>query len=529
MSQVTRARIERTLIQSAAVFATALLTACATVGPDFEKPDPTVSEEWMASTEPMVNTETAENKTWWLVFEDPILNNLVSQAYKQNLTLQVAGLRILEARAQLGIAYGLNYPQVQQGIGSVAKIKTSKNTVALGDFDFTNSQLAFDANWELDFWGKYRRGVESADANYLSSVASYDDALVTLTAEVARNYAAMRTFEERLTISLENVDIQEQSVKIAEARFKFGSTTELDTKQAQTLLYSTLATIPEIQANIRRLRNALAVLLGITPVEVDDIIGGTGPIPTVPESVTVGIPTELLRRRPDIRQAELDAAAQSALIGVARSDLYPSFFLFGTVGLQSTTNSAAKDNEIFDADAVFFNGGPGFSWNILNYGRLKNEVRVQDARFQQSLVNYQNTVLEALREAEDATTGFLRTREQLGYLKQSVGASQRAVEIALLQYQEGAADYTRVLNTQEALFREQEREVTSRGLAVESVIALYKALGGGWQVRIGDEIIPAETREMMAERTNWGRLLETKTAPDMNSEEAKKDRHRVTW
>jgi NodT family efflux transporter outer membrane factor (OMF) lipoprotein len=318
-------------------------------------------------------------------------------------------------------------------------------------------------------------------------------------------------------------------VKIAEARFKFGSTTELDTKQAQTLLYSTLASIPEIQANIRQLRNAIAVLLGITPNHVDAIIGGTGPIPRVPDSVTVGIPAELLRRRPDIRQAELDAAAQSARIGVARSDLYPSFFLFGTVGLQSTSNSAAKDNELFDADAVFFNGGPGFSWNILNYGRLKNEVRVQDARFQQTLVSYRNTVLEAVREAEDAMTGFLRTREQVGYLKSSVAASQRAVDIALLQYQEGAADYTRVLNTQESLFREQAREVTSRGEAVGNVIALYKALGGGWQVRIGDEIIPAETRNLMAERTNWGQLLDTRTDPALDSEAARKNRRKVAW
>jgi NodT family efflux transporter outer membrane factor (OMF) lipoprotein len=507
----------------------ALLTACAAVGPDFEKPESEVSNEWIDSADPMVNTDTAENKTWWLVFEDPILNDLVSQAYRQNLPLQVAGLRILEARAQLGIAYGRNYPQVQQGIGSATRIKTSENTIAFGDLDFSNYQLALDANWELDFWGKYRRGVESADASFLSSVASYDDALVSITAEVARVYAAIRTNEERLAISLENVDIQEQSVKIAEARFKFGSTTELDTKQAQTLLYSTLASIPEIQASIRQLRNATAVLLGITPNQVDAIIGGTGPIPRVPESVTVGIPAELLRRRPDIRQAELVAAAQSARIGVARSDLYPSFFLFGTVGLQSTTNSAAKDSSLFDADAVFFNGGPGFSWNILNYGRLKNEVRVQDARFQQALVSYQNTVLEAIREAEDAMTGFLRTREQLGYLKNSVAASQRAVDIALLQYQEGAADYTRVLNTQEALFREQEREVTSRGEAVGNVIALYKALGGGWQVRVGDEIIPAETRELMAERTNWGQLLETKADPALDSEQSKKERRRVAW
>jgi len=529
MSDALRTRKGKQLIQRVAIFASVLLTACTTVGPDFTKPEPALSGEWMDSTDPTVNTDSAEDKTWWLVFEDPILNNLVSQASTQNLTLQVAGLRILEARAQLGIAYGRNFPQVQQANGSVAWIKKNKNSDSAGDLDFTNSSLSFDANWELDIWGRFRRGVESADASYLSSVASYDDALVTLTAEVARNYSAMRTFEERLVISRENVDIQEQSVKIAEARFRFGSTTELDTKQAQTLLYSTLATIPEIQFNIRRLRNAIAVLLGITPNHVDAIIGGSGPIPIVPDSVTVGIPAELLRRRPDIRQAELNAAAQSALIGVARSDLYPSFYLFGSIGLESTSNNAADDSGIFSSDAVFFNGGPGFSWNILNYGRIKNAVRVQDARFQQTLVNYQNVVLEAVREAEDAITGYISTREQLGHLKNSVAASQRAVDIALLQYQEGAADYTRVLNTQEALFREQEREVTSRGSAVESVISLYKALGGGWQVRIGDEIIPAETREQMAERTNWGSLLETRTGPAMDSEEARKSRRKVEW
>ncbi len=520
------------IVRLVLVCAIASLPACTTIGPEFEKPESTVSDQWNESSDPMVNTESAENKTWWLVFEDPILNELVSLAYRQNLSLQIAGLRILEARAQLGIAVGRNFPQVQQGLGSAVYSSSSENAAANipgADLSFANYDLSFDANWELDFWGKFRRGIESADASFLASVADYDDALVTLTAEVARAYAAMRTSEERLRISLENVDIQEQAVKIAEARFKFGSTTELDTKQAQTLLFSTLSTIPELQANIRQFRNAIAVLLGITPGLVDAIIGETGPIPTVPDSVTVGIPTELLRRRPDIRRAELDAAAQSALIGVARSDLYPSFVLFGTIGLASSTSSRAKSSTLLDSDSVYFSGGPGFSWNLFNYGRIRNEVRVQDARFQQLLVNYQNTVLLALQEAEDAMIGFIRTREQLGYLKNGVAAAQRAVDIALLQYQEGAADYTRVLNTQEALFREQEREVTSRGLAVANVVALYKALGGGWQVRIGNEIIPAETRDEMAKRTNWGQLLKTRTDPAQESEELKKERRRVAW
>ena len=426
---------------------------------------------------------------------------------QQYLPLQIAGLRILEARAELGVAVGNFYPQQQQATGDYIYADQSKNTalnVPGVDLSFANYSAAFDAAWELDFWGKFRRGIESADAGFLASIADYDDLLVTLTAEVARAYAAMRTFEERLRISLENVDIQRESVKIAEARFKFGATTELDTKQAQTLLYSTLATVPDLQASIRQTRNAIAVLLGITPNQVDAIIGEQGGIPQVPEAVTVGIPAELIRRRPDIRRSELEAASQSALIGVARSDLYPSFVLFGTIGVASRNSFNAPSSTLFESDSVFFQGGPSFSWNLFNYGRIKNQVRVQDARFQQLLINYQDTVLRAVQEAEDSITGFLRTREQLEYLDSGVAAAQRAVEIALLQYQEGAADYTRVLNTQESLFREQEREVTARGLVVTNLVGLYKALGGGWQIRVGNEFVSEETKEQMQQRTNWG-------------------------
>ena len=514
------------------VLTTVLLSACATVGPDFEKPEAEVSNAWSQAENVELSTDSAENKTWWLVFEDPVLNDLVSVAYQQNLDLQIAGLRILEARAQLGIAVGTQYPQQQQAVGDATYFDQSLNqgfVLPGADTSFWNYNLGFDATWELDFWGRFRRGIESADAGFLASIADYDDALVTLTAEVARAYAILRTFEERLRISLENVEIQKRSVEIAEARFKFGATTELDTKQAQTLLFSTLATVPELQAGIRQTRNAIAVLLGITPDEVDAIIGEASDIPDVPDEVTVGIPAELLRRRPDIRRAELEAAAQSALIGVAQSDLYPSFVLFGTIGVASSNSAQSNSDKLFTSDSVFFQGGPAFSWNFLNYGRIKNEVRVQDARFQQLLANYQNTVLRSLQEAEDAMTGFIRTREQVGYLRDGVDAAQRAVDIALLQYQEGAADYTRVLNTQESLFREQEREVTARGVLVDNLVALYKALGGGWQIRMGNEFIPVVTKDQMGERTDWGRLLDTQRDPVQGTEEDKPDRYRIAW
>lgn len=520
------------LKRGVSILSAALLSACTTLGPDFEQPEAEVSPAWNEAEEEQINTESAENKTWWLVFEDTILSDLVSIAYQQNLSLQIAGLRILEARAQLGIAVGNQYPQQQQVTGDAIYLDQSKNQGFIlpgADTTFWNYGLDFDAAWELDFWGKFRRGVESADAGFLASIADYDDALVTLTAEVARAYVTMRTFEEQLKISLENVAIQERSVEIAEARFRFGATTELDTQQAQTLLFSTLATVPDLQANIRQTRNAIAVLLGITPDQVDAIIGEASDIPAVPDEVTVGIPAELLRRRPDIRRAELDAASQSALIGVARADLYPSFVLVGTIGVAASDSRQSNSSTLFESDSVFFQGGPAFNWNLFNYGRIKNQVRVQDARFQQLVVNYQDTVLRALQEAEDAMTGFIRTREQVGHLRNGVSAAQRAVEIALLQYQEGAADYTRVLNTQESLFREQEREVTARGVLVGNLVQLYKALGGGWQIRMGNEFIATPTKDKMNERTDWGNLLDTQRDPAQSPDEEKPDRQKVAW
>lgn len=527
-----RKQFRTTLKHTAHILTAVIVSACTAVGPDFDQPEAEVSTEWSQATSTELSTESAENKTWWLVFEDSVLNDLVSVAYQQNLSLQIAGLRILEARAQLGIAVGTQYPQQQQAIGDATYNDQSRNVGFIlpgADTTFWNYSTGFDATWELDFWGKFRRGIESADAGFLASIADYDDALVSLTAEVARAYAILRTFEERLKISLENVEIQKRSVEIAEARFKFGATTELDTKQAQTLLFSTLATVPDLQARIRQTRNAIAVLLGITPDQVDAIIGDPKDIPEVPKEVTVGIPAELLRRRPDIRRAELEAAAQSALIGVAKSDLYPSFVLFGTLGFAASDSRQSNSSVLFESDSLFFQGGPAFNWNFLNYGRIKNEVRVQDARFQQLLANYRNTVLRALQEAEDAMTGFIRTRETVEYLREGVDAAQRAVDIALLQYQEGAADYTRVLNTQESLFREQEREVTARGLLVDNLVAMYKALGGGWQIRMGNEFIPVATKEKMDQRTDWGQLLDTQRDPAQSREEQKPDRYRVAW
>ena len=253
----------------------------------------------------------------------------------------------------------------------------------------------------------------------------------------------------------------------------------------------------------------MSILLGIPPNDLKDVLGDEGGvIPTAPAEVAVGMPAEILRRRPDVRRAELQAASQSALIGVAQAELYPSFSLFGSFGLASSSTGSSDFGDLVQIDSFTSTIGPSFSWPILNYGRIKNNIRVQDARYQQSIINYKNTVLLAVREVEDAMVSFLKSREQANYLQTSVEASNRSVEISLIQYRDGVTDYTRVLNSQEFLVQQQDSYTAIRGDVARSLIAMYKALGGGWELRQGQAIIPSDVKDEMMQRTDWGEMLE---------------------
>jgi len=497
------------------------------VGPDYVKPTVTEPKQWIEEN-PKIKSESADISRWWEVFNDPVLDGLIDTAYKQNLPLRITGIRVLEARAQLGVATGTLYPQQQLGRGNFTYSSLSKsgaNTTPGADFSFGTVGLGFDAAWELDFWGRFRRGVQSSFGNLDASIANYDDVLVTLTADVARTYVLIRTTAERLAIAQENVMIQNRSLQISEARFKGGVVTELDVQQAKSLLRDTESLIPRLQSSLRKFQNALAILLGVLPGEFDEILSKRRPIPAAPAEVTVGIPTDLLRRRPDIRLAERQLAAQGPRIGVAKASLYPHFTLFGSIGL-SASNAAltavgfpggGSYSDLWNSDSIEFFGGAGFSWDIFNYGRIKNRVRVQDARFQQLIVNYKNTVLRAAQETEDARVSFLRTQDEVRFLSESVTAAKRSVELAMLQYREGLVDYQRVLDTQRFQAQEEDLLTSREGDVATSLISMYKALGGGWQIRVGNDFIPAATKEEMAKRTNWGKLFQPEkleTPPD---------------
>ena len=494
-----------------------LTPGCVKVGPDFVSPPAPVADSWREQADQQLIAAPDQYEEWWMVFDDPVLNNLVEEAHSQNLGLQVAGLRILEARAQLGIATGNLYPQQQQLGASAAALGASKNaanTIA-GDLDYKDLNTSFSAGWELDFWGKFRRGVEAADAQFLAAIANYDEVMVTLTAEVARSYILIRTLSEQIRLSEESAAIQERSLEIAENRFDGGLVTELDVQQARTLLANTRSAIPRFRTDYRKAQNALSILLGTPPKDLTSQlnISGHTSIPQPPAEVAVGVPADLLRRRPDIRRAEQQAAAQSALVGVTKADLYPHFTLIGSIGLQSSDSPLTREggsslSDLFSSNSFTYFTGPSLTWNLLNYGRIKNQVRVQDARLQQLIASYQNTVLNAAREVEDAMTGFLEDKVQAGYLAEAVAASRRSVDISSLQYSEGLTDYQRVLDAQRSLTRDQDALARVQGSFAINLVNMYKALGGGWQQRSNAEIVPVDVQQQMSERTDWGGLLD---------------------
>jgi len=503
----------RTRRQAALLLIVPVLLAFAgcMVGPNYQRPKVSVSPKWTGTGDQRVSTESTTYRDWWRAFNDPVLDRLVARAYRDNLTLRQASVRVLQARAQLGIAVGEVVPQTQQAVGSVQYYRTSDRAATAAAFKgsaaYWQSQIGAQATWELDFWGRIRRGIESADASLLATLADYDNTLVTLTADVANTYIALRTAEERIRIARENVEIQEQTLKIVEAKFKYGTVTQLDVEQARTALFNTLATLPALETQRHQARDSLSVLLGVPPTDLGDLLDGPSTIPVSPPQVIVGIPADLLRRRPDIRSAELQAVAQSAQIGVAKADLLPAFSLIGNLVLLSTDLGTFRLSDMFRWGSRQIQVGPSVQWNILNYGQITNNVRVQDAYFQQLLLAYQRSVLSAQQDVEDNLAAFLRAQDRADLLAKSVTASRAAVDLAVLQYREGVTDFTTVLTTQQTLLSQQDNLASTLGNISTSLVGVYRALGGGWEIREGDDIVPAEIKAEMRQRTNWGGLL----------------------
>jgi NodT family efflux transporter outer membrane factor (OMF) lipoprotein len=465
--------------RSLQVLALLACAACTTVGPEYEAPEVRLDPAWLDAELELYDTGPTELIDWWRTFDDPVLEELVGTAYQNSYSLEVAALRIQESRAQLSIASGNRYPQTQVATGGATIAGTGDDSVA--DSSIVQYDLGAAIAWELDFWGKYEHAIEAADANFFASVADFSDLVILLTAQVADTYFVVRSIEEQLKLARESATIQRRSYEIADVLFRNGEDSELDALQARTLLLSTQAVIPSLELGLKQSKIALGVILGVTTAEVDALLGPEGGLPEIPDKVAVGVPADLLRQRPDVRAAELRARAQNALVGVATANLYPSFSLNGTLGFASDDTSGSPS--LFDGDSFGYSAGLSMVWPFLNYGRIKNSIRVEDVRLQQALIAYQDTVLQAAAEVENAMATFVGTREQDEILGEGVSTAARSAELSLLRYKEGFADYQRVLDAQQSLFGQQQRYAANRGNVARSLVAIYRSLGGGWQAQ----------------------------------------------
>lgn len=506
MSRLPGVFVHQRLTRSLMFCGLLALNACTMLGPDYREPE----VAWLSHWQPDLYGEVAARQQrtdedlrfWWQVFNDPALNRLIEAARQDNLSLRIAGLRILESRAQLGIAGSNLYPQLQQLNGAIDRVHTRQSGGDLpnNNDSFTSYQAGFNLAWELDFWGRFRRGIESADAAFFGSIANQQDVQVLLSAQVTDLYFSYRTTQLRIAIARDNAATQKRSYEITERIYKSGQDSELDLQQARTQYLATLSTIPQLEITLTNLRNALCALLGRPPGDLPELDGPVNSLPGMDASRFGEIPARLLLRRPDVRAAAWQVAAQSAQIGIAESDVYPAISLFGGIGWAGNTLSGTPDTSSFSL-------GPHLTWNIFDHGRVDNNVRVQDARLQQLIESYRDKVLQAAREIDDAAIGIVKTREQEAVLAESVEASERALALASKRYQEGYADFQRVLDAQRAVFSQAERQLVNQGNHVGAVVNLYKALGGGWAPTPVEQVIPQTVRESMQERSDWGDVI----------------------
>ena len=506
-----------------------LLSSCL-VGPRYKEPLKPAARSWKKDNA-VVKTARSQNAHWWDVFHDPTLTALIHQGYQNNLTLQSAAVRVLQARAQLAQSVGGLFPQQQALIANYTynRIGGSSLQTVLPS-NFKTALLGFSANWEIDFWGKYRRAILANDAAFLASFAAYDNALVTLIADIATTYINIRTTEELIIVTKQNIEVQKTGYKIATSRYEAGETSLLDVQQAKTELYQTEARLPQFVNNLQKQKDALAVLLGTTPDQIDCLLVKKKGIPKAPAKIAVNIPKETLIQRPDIYQARMEAIAQSELIGATKANLFPSFSLAGSFAFAANTIGGQSISDLFNWSNRNITAGPAVNWPLLNYGQITNAVRVQDAVYQQSVLNYINVVLKAQQEVQDNITQFIEAKNATRLLTIANNSAIKSTKLSLTRYREGESDYTPVLDSQRQQLQVQLSLIDAKGDIPKALVALYRSLGGGWQLHGCNDIVPPGIKKDMAARTNWGTLLkQQKHEPARTIAQRTKERYLPTW
>jgi len=473
-----------------------LINGCASLGPDYATPEVDMEKEWLNYEETGLTSVPPLQIKWWQdAFHDTILDGLIESALDENLTLRSAGLRVLQARQQLAIIAGNQYPQTQQLQGS------ADNGGPFSSSPTQTYDLEFNLSWEVDVWGRFRRQIESASSELDATVADYDGVMISLVSEVAQTYFLIRTNQARLDLAKENLELQRESLRITQAKYNAGEVSSLDQEQAQTLLFNTVADISTIEPILQQLKNSLAILLGKPPHDMSGLLGKVKEVPDFQADISLGMPQNLLRRRPDIRSAERRLAAQSAQIGYAITELYPHLTIGGAVGTDAT-----KGRDLFTGDFSTWDTFVSFQWNIFNYGRLRSNVRLQDANFQQQLEDYRQTILEAQGEVENAIVAFYASEKQLHAYEQAMGASQRAATLSKLQYEDGLVNFNTVITTLQTLATQEDIFAQTKGDVATNLVEVYKSLGGGWEIRgdkSPDQLLPNEIIDEMLNRTDY--------------------------
>lgn len=487
----------------ATVFCAAIV-ACA-VGPDYKRPPVALQNAWTNGAPGETAPAGAISaRAWWEQFADPTLNQLLEMARVSNPTLQSAAVRIAQAQAQLREDQTGYYPTVNLTGGPAYEAPYSAAPQLGG---VTSLSLALQGSWQPDFWGAVRRLVESDRASWLSTIAAYDEAMTSLDSNVASTYFSLRTAEARIAVAKANLESQGEDLRITRVRFREGEDSELDERQAEVTYQQTVAQIPPLQATLRQAGYALSTLLGQPPDYYEKTFGDRHDTPQSPNKIPVGVPRDLLRRRPDVVEAELSAASQSARIGQAKAALYPSLTLSGTFGYQSTNAGSAHLDDLFLWSNSSREIGGSLLFPIFDRGRIVNEVRVQDALFEQTLLAYQNQVLQAQQDVENALINILSDVDELKSLTLAGESARRAAQLAQQRYKAGEADFTTVVTADQARLQVEDLLEQTRGSLLQAYASAYVALGGGWDGILVPPVIPDSVAEHMKARTNWGHLL----------------------
>jgi NodT family efflux transporter outer membrane factor (OMF) lipoprotein len=460
------------VISVAAIF---MLSSCMTVGPDYSPPDMQTPVAWQkeVGNTPYDRSNQDTLASWWTTFNDPVLTTLMESAVSENLSLREALSRVRQARIQRGITGADRFPSVNAS-GSAGR---SYREDAEGDFAGTDSfMLGLDASWELDIFGGVKRSLEASDAELEATQESYRNVLVSLLAETATNYIQLRSYQSRLLVAEENLRSQEETFNITQWRYQAGLTTGLDVERARANLEGTRAQIPSLKSSLEQTKNRIAILLGEPPGALDEALDVYKPVPVPPEEIAVGIPADLLTRRPDLRKAERDLAAQTARIGAAKAQRFPRITLSGNIGLD-----ALNLEDLVGRDSLSTGATAGISWPVFKAGAITKNIELQWELRDQTLLVYKEVLLTALEDVENALTAYAYELARREHLLKGLQSAQRSAEISREQYSSGLIDFQSVLDTERSLLSSQDQVAQSDAQVIINLISLYKALGGGWQ------------------------------------------------